>query len=235
MASIIDSFRETFTDHLAFLKIFVFSIPVYFSYQGYLQSNGDLTKISNLLYVTLFLLFGFLIQTTNNVINERDMVLSTLNPLKVALSALKGIIAIGPCVAVSCFAANYLCSLIKVNPGFDVILDILIWFVAASVITTCFLMFTTRENILDSYNLKILFQKGGDLIVSLIVFIIQIVVINIPTTVFISYALLILFGFGNIFNVFVSLAFVFNVGVIGHYFGQLHYENISYNKLDKKE
>lgn len=230
MASIVDSFREVFTDRLSFLKIAILAIPVYYSYQLYLQSKQDFTGFFWLAGITLFFLFGVLIEVTNNMVNERDRILPSLNPFKLAFSAIKGILAIGLFVLISSLLANYVCSLINIIPWLDITLKSIVWLVAASIIITSFLMFSTKKRILDAYNLKILSQKAGDLLITLIFFIIQLAIINIPTSAFLGYIVLILFGFGPIFNFFLSIVLVFNIAVTGHYMGQVHYELLTYDK-----
>lgn len=224
MASIIDSFRETFGDNLSFLKIVVLAIPVYFCYQLYITSKTDFSGFYFLFDITVFLLFGFLIKVTNGVLNERDSVFPSLNPLPWALSAIKGSLAILPYVLISCFLANYISSITNVVFWFDVTIKSIVWLVAASIILTSFLMYTTRERISDVYNFKTFSEKAGDSILMIIFFVIQLIVINIPTTAFIGYVLLVLFGFGGLFNFYLAMVIIFNLTVAGHYFAQLHYE-----------
>ena len=232
MASIVDSFREVFSDRLAFLKLIILAIPADYTYSLYLSAVGDhdYSGYYQMLYLTLFLYFGVLVKVTNNVINERDLVLPSFNPFPIAIAGLKGLLAILPSALISCLIANYLCSIINIIPWLDITLKTIIWLVVASIIITSFLMFSSKGRILDAFNVKVLFEKAGDLIVTLIFFIIQLVVINIPTTAFIGYTLLILFGFGQFFNFYIALAVAFNVAVMGHYFGQVHYETIVYVK-----
>lgn len=229
MASIVDSFREVFTDRLAFFKIAILAIPVYFSYQLYVESKQDFTGFFWLAGITLFLLFGVLIGVTNNVVNERDRILPSLNPFKLAIASLKGIIAIGVLAVISCLLANYICSFINVIPWLDITLKSLIWLIAASLIITSFLMFSTHQRILDAYNFKMLSQKSGDLIVTIIFFIIQLAIINLLTSAFLGYIIFILFN-SSIFNFFLAFVLVFNIAVTGHYLGQVHYELLIYEK-----
>lgn len=230
MASIVDSFREVFSDRLSFLKIFVLAIPVYYSYQVYLEPKRDFTGFFWIAGITSFFLFGFLVEVANNVINETDKILPALDPLKLGFSAVKGLLAIGPAALISCLPANYICSLINISPGIDVTLKSIIWLVAAAIIIISFLLFSTNKKISDAYNFKIIYQKSGDLITSIIFFIIQLVVINLPTNGFIGYILFVLFGYGLIFIFFLALALVFNIAVTGHYMAQINYEVLTYDK-----
>ena len=224
MASIIDSFRDVFTDRLSFLKLVVLAIPVYCSYLVYLQSKRDFTGFFWIAGITLFFLFGFLIQITNNVLNDANTTLPSLNPFKLAFVSFKGIIALLPSILIPCLIANYVCSFINIISWLDITLKTIIWLVVVSIITTTFLMFALKEKILDAYNMKLLSSASGDMILTLIFFIIQIVIINIPTSAFVGYTLLILFGTCPMFDFFLAFAIVFNVAVTGHYMAQVHYE-----------
>lgn len=224
MASIIDSFRETFSDSMSLLKIAVLAVPLYFSYDLFLKSTKDFTGCIFLLSITIFLLFGFLIDTTNGILNDKDSILPSINPLKLAGSAIKGIIAIGPASVISVLLANYIISFIKIIPWLDITLTVLLWIVVAAIIFTEYLMFVKHKKIKDAYNVKMLSEKSGELIISIIVFLIQFLVMNLLSIGFLTYTLIVLFGIGPITYFFFALAIVFNVGVIGHYLAQLQYE-----------
>lgn len=233
MASIIDSFKEVFSDRFSFIKLAVLAAPVYYSYQSYLQSKGDFTNFFWIAGITLFFMFGFFINVTSNVINERDFVLPSLNPFKIAFSAVKGIVALAPISYILYLAANYICSFINIIAWIDTPLKTMIWIVVAGIILTSFLIFVARENILDPYkikNLKVLFEKSGDLIMVTIFFLIQLAVINVIISGFIGYTLLLLFGQGVILDSFIVFAAVFNLAVAGHYLGQANYDVIEYGK-----
>lgn len=224
MASIIDSFREVFTERLSFVKMAALSIPVYYSYDIYLQSKQDFTGFFILAGITLFFLFGFFVEVTNNLVNGRDRILPSLNPFRLAVSAFKGILAIGFLTLLLVSLANYICSFINIIPWLNITLKLIIQLIAASVIVTSFLMFVTKKRILDAYNFKIISQKAGDLLFILLSFILKLAIMNVVTSAFLGYILLILFGYGPIFNFFLSFVLVFNIAVTGHYMGQVHYE-----------
>lgn len=224
MASIIDSFREVFSDNLAALKVIVLSIPLFYSYQLFVQAKGDYSGFTWMAILTFMLLFGFLIGTAHNIISESDAILPSLNPIKLLFNAVKGVLAIGPTILVWSWLANYITSLIYIIPWLDITLKVIIWIIVAAVILTALLTFCRRQRISDAYNLKFIFEKAGDLIVVVLVFILQLLMINLPTTGFIGYVLLLLFGFGPVFDFYIALVVVFNLGVLGHYLGQVNYE-----------
>lgn len=229
MASIVDSFREVFGDHNSFIKVFVMSLPVAYSY--YLYSTGNYALYSTVSAVTIFFLFGFLAEVTGNVVNERDMVLPQLNPFKLARTAFKGILAIGPLTFIVSMIVNAICAMINIIFWLDIVLKSGLWLVAASIIITSFLMFVEKEKIFDAYKLKVVFAKAGDLIITLLVFVLQLTVINIPTSFFLGYTISVLFGMNSVvFALFVCYALVFNIGVTGHYLAQVHYEVLDFKK-----
>lgn len=230
MTSMLDAFKEVIGDHLSIAKIGIFAIPVFYSYQVFLVKKTITIDIIWILGVTLFFLLGFLIEVTNNVINEHDTVLPPLNPFKIAYSSIKGIIAIGPSFAISCFIAYYLCSTINTVPWLDNTFKTIIWLVFSSIFTMAFLLFAQRKRILEAYNLKILIEKSGDLIVMLLMYILQLVIMNVITTAFIAYTIFILFGFGLTLNFFLAFAIIFNIAATGHYMAQVHYEALTYDR-----
>jgi len=232
MASILDSFKETFSDNSTFLKVVVFAIPVYYSIDSIIQSlnKTGVAQYGWIFWVTVFLLLGILIKTTSGVLNEDDTVLPSFNIIKLFVAAAKGLVAVAPVTWLSVFLVNILSSFINIAPWVDNTLKALLWLLAIAVSMTTFLMFVRQEKISDAYNLKTLSDKAADLMISLIFFVIQIVVVNLPTTVFVGYVILTLFGPSPFFNFYVAMAIVFNIGVIGHYLAQLQYEILGYDK-----
>lgn len=232
MSSIIDAFREVFGDRLAILKLTALTIPTYYSYILYVESQQRANNFMVIAVLTFLLVFGTMVEVTSNIINERTYVLPSLNPFKLVFSALKALIAMVPMVIIPYFIANFLCSMINIIPWLDVTLKSLIWLVVASVAVAGFLMYCVNEKIPEAYNFKVIYYKAGDLIVVLIFFILQFVLMNIPTTILIAYIIYVLFGYCPIFDFFVTFAIVFNILVTGHYLGQVHYETIVYNKVE---
>lgn len=224
MASIIDSFRDVFTDRASFLKLIILTLPVYYSYQVYMGSKSGYGSFFLIAGITLFFLLGFFVRIVNNILVAANLVLPSLNPFMLGFVALKGLVAILPLTWLCVFLASKVCSIIYIVPWLDSTLKFCIWLVAISVIMTALLMFCTKENIKDAYNFKLLSKASGDMILALIFFVIQLIIINLPTMGFIGYTLIILFGYGPLFDFFVAFAVVFNFAVMAHYMAQVHYE-----------
>lgn len=232
MASIIDSFRETFEDNLSFFKLVIFAVPVYFCYTMFLTANGNFSAIWTLGIITAFFMLGYVAEISNNVLNEKDNVLPKLNFLKILLSSVKTIIAIGPMTAISAGLGNYALSFLTNIPiqWVVILFQIIIWLIVASIALTSFLLYIKKESIIDAYNLKLLVEKSGDVLLGIIFFVLQVLIINIPTTAFLGYTISVLFGVGPTLYAFCAYAIIFNIGAAGHYFAQMGYEIIGYDK-----
>lgn len=233
MASVIDSFREVFSDKFSFLKITILAIPVYYSYLLYTQPGQNPTFFALIAGLTAFFLFGFLVEVSVNVVNDDFKLIPSLNPIKLSMSAMKGILSIGPITFVLYTIANFICTRINVIAWFDSAVEGIIWAIVLSNIITAYLMFISEEKIIDAFNIKLIFEKSGDFVVIVALYVIQLAAINLVTTGFIAYTLNLLFGAGPILNFFLAIALVFNAGAMGHYLGQLHCETIGYDKPEK--
>jgi len=227
MASIIDSFKEVASDKLSAVKLLIFALPIYYCYTLYIDPNSPALDFQAASLTVLFFLLGFLVKITNNVINERNELLPALNPLKLAFSAIKCIIAIIIPVVISCSLVNYVSSFIVILPWVDIVLKTILWLLASAVITSSFLMFSQRENILDAFKVKFLFEKAGDLIFIIFFLLIKMLLINVLTLGFLGYAIYFLFGVCPPYVLYIAYTVVFNIAVIGHYMAQVNYESAS--------
>ncbi|MBP7212383.1 hypothetical protein KBA27_06060 [bacterium] len=234
MASIIDSFRETFEDNLSFVKIAVFAIPLYYCYTMSLTANGKYGGVWTLGLITAFFLIGYFAEITSGVLNEGDCVLPSLNFLKMAISSLKLLISIGPLTLIAISIANFALSFTTQIPlpWLITTIQVIVWLIVISISLSQFLLFVRKESIISAYNLKAVSDKCGDIIVGLIFFVIQLLLINIPTCAFLGYTIGVLFGIGPVLYAFLSYAVIFNIAATGHYFAQLGYEIMGYDKRD---
>jgi len=230
MASLVDSVKDIFTDRYSFLKVLVFAIAANYDYSLYLNSKNDPTSFTLMTGIILFFIFGFVIKITGNIINEETKILPSLNPLSLGFTSIKGVLALLPAILIAGGLANFICSMINILPWFDYLIKTMIWLVAATVILTSYVMFTTKEVILDAFKLSVLVEKAGDILASIIGFGIQFALVNLITTGFVGYTIIVLFGFGPIFNFAMAIALIYNVCAAGHYAGQLYYENVKYGQ-----
>lgn len=229
MASVTDSFREIFSEQLSFVKLVALTVPVYFCYQIYMTTKNDYTGFSFIAIITTFFFFGYLTEITNNIINERSKILPPFNPIFVGFSGLKGLIALFPVTLISSLIANYACSFINTEIDWlTITFKTFIWLLAISFIGSSFLLFAAKERIFEAFRLNTVFRKAADFLLMIIFFLVQLLFANILTFGFVGYTLYILFGFGVLFDIFVTFAVVFNLTVLAHYLGQAYYEIIGY-------
>lgn len=228
MTSIINSYREVFTERFSLLKLICFVIPTYYAFLLFEQGTKGLYLFHLVTCLTLFFLIGFLIKITSNIINERIVIMPALNPLKIALSSVKGLIGVGPLSLATILLSSYLCPLVNINIHVDIALKIIIWLITASIILTSFLLFCERENIIDAYRVVLLVKNAGDVIVAIIAFLLQLTLINLITYGLIGYILSLLFGFGKFFDLFIVFAVIFNLAATANYFGHAYCEGLGY-------
>lgn len=230
MASIMESLRDVSSERFFILKLSIFAIPAYYCWFLYSHNPQDLSQLCWIEYLTFFLVLGFFINVTGNVINERNYVLP-LNPIHLLMSATKGLMAVGPICIACYYAGNYLFSLINVNPLIDIILKIIVCMILLSTILASILLFCQKENILDSYNFKIIFGSIIELIVVLLVLVSPLTLMNIVLG-FVNYFLFLLLGISEMFIFFTAVLIFFNLAIIGHYLGQVNYDYISEKRFN---
>ncbi|MPN64296.1 hypothetical protein SDC9_212067 [bioreactor metagenome] len=133
---------------------------------------------------------------------------------------------------ISYFLANYILGYINIYTWVDTTFRVLVWGVVIAIVVTNLLMYAEKEKITDAFKYKILSEKAGDLLVSLIFYVIQLILMNLVTFAFVGYAVYMLFGIGPVLYAIIAYGIIFNVAATGHYMAQLEYETIGYNKED---
>lgn len=229
MASILDSFRETFNDRWSVVKFVVLAIPVYITINNYLKSTDSYTGFWFFFIVTFLLLFGFLIEVTRDVLNDAIDILPSLNPIPLIIAAVKGLLALTPVTVIASLVAVYAISKFTFVYWLNMLLSGIIWMIVAGMIGTTFLLYVKEARIKNAFNLKKLSDKSVDVVFALLLFLVQLIVVNLPTTGFVAYTLVILFGMGPILNFFLSVVLVLNIAAAGHYLAQLHFETFGFD------
>ena len=93
MASMIDAFRDAFSENLAYLKFVIFAIPVYFVVHFFMVGQTEMFRFCAPLLGVL--IFGLFTQAIYNVRTNRKEVL-TLNPIEFLLGLLKTLVVLIP-------------------------------------------------------------------------------------------------------------------------------------------
>ena len=232
MASIKDAFEEAIQDHGALTKYFLFAIPVYYCSCLFINSDkNELSKLWTASIITFILLFGFLIECTTNVRNGKDSVLPSFNIFAIFWNGIKGLVALGPSIAINSIIAHFLCNLIT-NYVSDtntlLVLQCMIWGVFGAIMLTSYLCYARTFKIRDAYNLKAISDSSMDILISIIFMIPQILIADAIIITPITYIIWIFFGIPHPIAIFYwSMCFIFNLAMCGHYLAQVAYETIA--------
>ena len=238
MASIKDAFEESIQDNMTALKCFIYAIPLYYTVHLYITSSGNYMAFGWMAAITFILLFGFMLQCTSNVRNGRDQVLPSINIFSLYFSSIKGLIALGPSIALNCWLATLVIDIINTNltePKTALTFKIITWFVFGSIILTGYMLYSKNFKISDAYNLKIISETSMDIMIKIIFMIPGVLVVNGIFVGAVTYIFWIFFGIPNmVCTFFWCIAGVFNLAMIGHYIAQLDYESIPTEEKDNK-
>ncbi len=229
MASIKDAIEDSFQDDLCLVKYFVYTIPLY--YCVYLYSTS---KLSGMFWTaavfTFMLLFGFMLICTSNTRNGKDSILPSYNIFALFFYSIKGLIALGPYILLTFWAATYITSQINIyiaDPNVSLIFKIITWAVLSSVTLTGYLLYSQKFTISDTYNFKIISESCVDIMIRILFIIPAILVINGVFVGGITYLFWVFVGIPNPVCTFVwCMAFVINLAAIGNYMAQIDYESI---------
>lgn len=237
MASIKDAFEESMQDKHAIWKYAIFAVPVYFCVQLYL--DGAWGGFWTLAIPTYFLLFGFLAECTANVRNGKDSILPTFNIFKLFWSGIKGTVALGPSIAINCFLASYIASLLPnflVEPKTCAIFQGIVWALFGAVILTGYLCYAKSFKIIDAYNLKVISESCVDILVAVLFMLPQVAIANALLLVPVSYLIWVFIGIPHPVAIYYWCAVgIFNLAMCGHYLAQVDYETIGTRENEQKD
>lgn len=229
MASIKDAFDNAIADKMAFVKYFIYSIPVYFSYEFFSKGNTDWFLYLSAL--TLLMLLTILVICIKNTRNGKNELLPDFNIISFIKTALKTLTALGPITAVCIILGHYLVKIQIPIPvdNIQLIYSIIVWLILSSIILTSLMIFAKNESIKEAYNLVLISNCCIDVLIAVIFFIPRLVLINLVFVGVIAYIFGIFWNFSNPIFIFIcSLALVINVAITGDYLAQLDYENITH-------
>lgn len=231
MASIIDSFKENIGDKLSLFKAFVLAIPLYYSYQLLITTKGDFTGATVIALVTLFILFGFLLETVYENIDGQTSGMIGLNPFKILFAGILGLIALAPVGIILSIIAVPIISFINITPEVNVFVQFVVWFLAVSVVVTQLLLFAKDRSLKNAYDLKTIYLRGGDTMVALFKFTLGLFLLNLVTFVLFGYVLWSFVGFSIWTDAYISIAIIYNISIFGHYLAQMQHDVIEYPKI----
>lgn len=225
MASIKDAVEEAINDDFAFVKYFLYAIPVFICY--ILFSQGNMGWFYFLGAFTVLMLISILITCIYNVRNGQNYVLPTFNIITFCITAFKAIFAIGPILGLGLWIGNMLVA-IKIPipvPNIQLIYAIIVWLILGSIIITSLILYSKTQHLKDAYNLVLISNTCMDILVAIIFFIPQLLLVNGLFIGIIAYLFAVFLSLENpIFIFLCSMALAINVAITGNYLAQIDYE-----------
>ena len=228
MASIVSAFSDAFIEKHSFLKIALYAIPVYITYNLFVA--GNMAAYYIMAAITSSILFALMTVGINNV-RENNREILTLNPLKLIFVFLKTLVVIVPHSLLwgwlGYMGITYCTATIQ-DTTVSLIFSIIIWVVVGTIPFTAYLAFAKYLDIRDGYNLQIIFMSCFDIFAALIFYVLQMAIV-IPVIIgpfaYAYWLLHVPFNHWS-FLVICSLAVVANVSISANYFAQVSYEYI---------
>lgn len=225
MASIKDAVEEAINDDFAFVKYFLYAIPVFICYM--LFSHGNMGWFYFLGAFTVLMLISILITCIYNVRNGQNYVLPTFNIITFCITAFKAIFAIGPILGLGLWIGNMLVA-IKIPipvPNIQLIYAIIVWLILGSIIITSLILYSKTQHLKDAYNFVLISNTCMDILVAIIFFIPQLLLVNGLFIGIIAYLFAVFLSLENpIFIFLCSMALAINVAITGNYLAQIDYE-----------
>ncbi len=222
MASMIDAFRDAFSEKFAYLKFVIFAIPVYFVAHFFMI--GQMNLFNTFAPILGIIIFGLFTQAIYNVRTNKQEVL-TLNPIAFLIGLLKTLIVLIPNGLIFGTIGYYITRYnfpIKDVPHFNSIFHCIIWLVCGSIILTSYLAFAKFQSIKQGFNYKVISESCSDVLLHLLFVIPQWAIVNLLLVGPVAY----LFFFFKVpfdhwtFVAYCSCIFVVNVSILGNYFAQ---------------
>lgn len=211
MASMVDAFRDAFSEDFAYLKFVIFAIPVYFVVHFFMVGQTEMFQFCAPILGVL--LFGLFTQAIYNVRTNRKEVL-TLNPIEGLLGLLKSLVVLIPNALVFGAIGFYLTKYnfpIDNVPHFNEIYHFIVWLLCGSIILTSYLAFAKFQSLKQGFNYKVIFESCPDVLLHLLFLIPQVAIVNLLLVGPVAY---LYFYFKVPFDHWTFVAYCSAVGVI---------------------
>lgn len=226
MASIKDAFEETYQDSLSIVKFILMAIPLFYCITLY---NGDKNAGFYLIGgLTILLILRFMLKSTYNVRNGNDSVLPSFNIFAILWAGLKGMLALGPSIAINSWLAIYLSGLIEnyiPDSNILMIFKYIIYAVFGSIVLTGYLCYAKTFKIVSAYDFKTISNSCIDILVAVIFMIPQVIIADALIVLPVGYILWLFFGLTHPVSIFIwCITAVFTAVMIAHYLAQVDYE-----------
>lgn len=237
MASVVDAFNDAVSEDLAWIKIGLYTIPVFFLAQLFII--GKMSEFYFWGSIMGLVILGLLTKGINNVrMNKREILI--LNPLDLIKVILKTFVVLVPHVIIfgslGFFILNNVTLPIDV-PHMPLIFSIIVWALLFSIVLTSYLSYAKYLKIPQGYNYRVITESCIDVLVGCIFFIPQLFIANAILIGPVAYVFFYLgLPFTNVlFVAYCSAVFIVNISVLANFLAQTAYEFIKGNNEEYNE
>lgn len=237
MANIVEAINDVFTEEYALAKFFVYAIPVFICINAYVTGQFVLSGFCG--FFVALLLLGLLTCGINNLRENKQEIL-TFNIQHLVTTTIKTAIVIVPQVSIALMVSMFIRELIPVNEEMGqlpMIVNIVIWSIMTSMITTSYLAYAKHVEIKDAFNIKLILESVVDVFVNLVFFLIQLLIADLIFFGMMSYVFTIL----NLplshpgFIFYCSLLIIINISISANILAQASYDCIKGRDEDYKD
>ncbi len=227
MPSILDSAKLVFTDSNAPAKILVHSLTPFIIYN---ITNGTFSFSESLnlpIIATLSIIYlGYMFQTLNNSMQEKNYILSGLNPFLSFWVGIKSIISCGIFVVPIYYVYRLVSDNLDMTQIGSWILGIIALLVAGSFLFCSIIFFGKRCNIFDGWNLIKILKNFHEIIVYLALSLILLIIYDLVTAVPFGGLIYGLFGFGRLFEYAISVIITSNLLIYFQNLSHAYFEQV---------
>jgi len=215
MASIIDSARLVFTDNNAPVKIAALSLIPFLIY----NLINETFKISNIydlntpvMIILGLIYYGYLLQTLNNSIQEKNYTLSKFNPFPSFWAGLKGIIPTAVFICPIYFVYQRLLPMFsELEQTSYIVLSVIFYLIPASFLFMSIILYGKKLNPFAGLNIIKIAKNFHEIIVYLALSVVLLALANLVTALPVGAVVYGLFGNGVLFAYCISVIVTCNL------------------------
>lgn len=234
MASLIEAVEDIIRANHSFIKITLFTAPVFYSYLLYKQNAMQNFYI--IAAIALIFLLTFMTTIFENIRNCTNKLLPDFNPLPFLRTMIKLVVSMGPICVVFYFLVNWLLGLHFPLQEFQYIYENIVWVISIAYLVLSYMLFAKSGNVLSAYNVPLVFKYCIDIVFAFLFFLVKLALFDAVILGFIIYVFNVFWGLNNlVFIAICSYMLVLNVAISGYYLAQLHYEIIPKEKDEKEK
>lgn len=149
MASIIEAYDSTMKEAFTGIKIFLWAIPLSIAF-----SSANFVNVL-IAVVVCYLLIGFTVTLAHNTISKSQVVVPSVDFVKMAINGIIGLLAMLPYAAIGAIIFWGYSSFVHIpSPVWDTTLKIVVGLFALSFPLTSLCILVRRLNILEVFNIK---------------------------------------------------------------------------------